>query len=54
MLYDDTRFTIELLSGIAVSGKDTYLQKNERPVMSLDALRTELKVKHEVVYLRNG
>ncbi len=45
-LFDDTRFEIELVSGIAGSGKDTYLQKNQLPVISLDAIRIALKVKH--------
>jgi putative nucleotidyltransferase with HDIG domain len=45
-LYDDTQFQIEFLSGIAGSGKDTYLRSNTRPVISLDDLRRDLKVKH--------
>ncbi len=45
-LYDGTHFEIELLSGIAGSGKDTYLRQSQLPVISLDALRLELKVKH--------
>lgn len=45
-LYDNTQFTVELLSGIAGSGKDTYLRNNDKPVISLDALRLEMKVSH--------
>jgi predicted kinase len=45
-LYDDTVFYIELLSGIAGSGKDTYLRDKKLPIISLDDLRRDLKVKH--------
>lgn len=45
-LYDDTKFTVELLSGIAGSGKDFYLKNNRLPVVSLDDLRREMGVRH--------
>jgi predicted kinase len=42
--YDDSRCEVILLSGLPGSGKDTYAntQLAGRPVISLDALRTEL------------
>lgn len=45
-LYDDTKLNIILMSGIAGSGKDTFLKNNKWPVVSLDKIRTELKVAH--------
>ena len=45
-LFDDTKCQILLMSGIAGSGKDTFLQKSNLPVVSLDSLRMEMKVKH--------
>ncbi len=45
-LFDDTKFTVELLSGIAGSGKDFYLKNNRLPVVSLDDLRREMGVRH--------
>lgn len=43
-LFDDTRFTVEILSGLPGSGKDTYLLRNALPVVSLDDLRREMGV----------
>ncbi|MCC6725809.1 MAG: AAA family ATPase [Saprospiraceae bacterium] len=43
-LFDDTRFTVEILSGLPGSGKDTYLLRNTLPVVSLDDLRREMGV----------
>ncbi|MBK8566022.1 MAG: AAA family ATPase [Saprospiraceae bacterium] len=45
-LFDDTRFTVEILSGVAGSGKDTYLLRNQLPIVSLDDLRREMGVSH--------
>ncbi|MEZ4955324.1 MAG: AAA family ATPase [Saprospiraceae bacterium] len=45
-LFDDTKFQIILMSGIAGSGKDTFLQKNKLPVISLDYFRQEMKISH--------
>ncbi len=45
-LFDDTKFQVILMSGIAGSGKDTFLKKNKLPVVSLDAIRVEMKVNH--------
>jgi predicted kinase len=44
--YDDTRLTVTLMSGLPGAGKDTWLATHapELPVVSLDALRTELGV----------
>lgn len=45
--YDDTRLTVTLLSGLPGVGKDHWIRHNrpDLPRVSLDALRTELKVK---------
>ena len=45
-LFDDTKFTVELLAGLPGSGKDTYLKNNHLPVVSLDDLRREMGVRH--------
>lgn len=45
-LFDDTKFTVEILAGIPGSGKDTYLLRNQLPVVSLDDLRREMGVAH--------
>lgn len=49
-LFDDTHFEITILSGIAGSGKDTYASQysyeNNIPIVSLDSLRNQYKVKH--------
>lgn len=45
-LYDDTAFEVVLMCGISGSGKDVYIQENlDMPIVSLDALRTQMKVK---------
>lgn len=48
VLYDDTRFKVVLMSGIAGAGKDTYIQTHypHLPVVSLDDLRRQMKVKY--------
>jgi predicted kinase len=45
--YDDTRLTVTVMSGLPGVGKDTWIARNrpDLPVISLDALRTELGVK---------
>lgn len=45
--FNDTKFEVIVMSGIAGAGKDTYIKKTYSgwPVISLDAIRTELKVK---------
>lgn len=45
--YDDTTFTVTVLSGLPGAGKDTWIaaHREGRPVVSLDALREELGVK---------
>lgn len=45
--YDNTQFEVIILAGIAGSGKDTFYQKhfNQLPMISLDDLRQELKIK---------
>ncbi len=43
-LYDDTQFEVLLLSGIAGSGKDTYANQLDRPIISLDAIRKALNI----------
>jgi putative nucleotidyltransferase with HDIG domain len=45
ILFDDSLFTMVLLSGIAGSGKDTYSYKLNLPIVSLDAIRQQLKIK---------
>jgi len=46
-LYDDTWGEVILMCGLPGTGKDTYIQKNfpERPVISLDEIRKELKLR---------
>ncbi len=44
-LFDNTQFTITIMCGIAGSGKDTYCQQQQLPMISLDNLRTKYKVK---------
>lgn len=46
-LFDDTAFTIILMSGLPGSGKDAYIQQyfKDLPVISLDDLREEHEVK---------
>lgn len=45
-LYDDTEFDVILMSGLPLSGKDTWVGKNgaATPVISLDNIRRELKI----------
>lgn len=47
-LFDDTTFKVNILCGLPGSGKDTFVatQFPDLPVISLDALRIEHKVKH--------
>jgi len=45
VIYDDTAFEIILLSGIPGSGKDTYAKAQKLPIISLDAIREEFKIK---------
>lgn len=44
VLYDDTAFEVIVLSAIPGSGKDTYAQSLDLPMISLDAIRAELKI----------
>jgi putative nucleotidyltransferase with HDIG domain len=44
-IFDDTKFEITILSGIAGSGKDTYAAKFDLPIVSLDHIRKILKIK---------
>lgn len=45
IIYDDTEFEVILLSGIPGSGKDTYAKTQKLPMISLDAIREEFKIK---------
>ena len=45
-LFDDTKFKIIIMSGIAGSGKDTFLKNNKWPVISLDDIRIKMKINH--------
>ena len=45
VIYDDTAFEVILLSGIPGSGKDTYAKAQKLPIISLDAIREEFKIK---------
>ncbi len=47
--FDNTRFEVIILAGIAGSGKDTFYQKHyaHLPLLSLDEIRKELKIKPE-------
>lgn len=47
--YDDTAFTVTLMSGLPASGKDTWIATNmpDVPVVSLDAIRAELNIAPE-------
>lgn len=44
-LYDDTEFTVYILSGLPGSGKDTYAAQLDLPMISLDDIRALLKIK---------
>ncbi len=45
--YDDTQFEVVLLSGLPGAGKDSWIQiyAHNVPVISLDSIRVELKIK---------
>ncbi len=45
-LYDDTEFDVILLSGLPLSGKDSWIEKNKAgmPVVSLDNIREEMQI----------
>lgn len=45
-LYDDTEFDVVLMSGLPLSGKDSWIEKNRggMPVISLDGIREQLGV----------
>lgn len=45
-LYDDTEFDVILLSGLPLSGKDSWIEKNKvkMPVISLDNIREEMNI----------
>ncbi len=44
--YDDTTFTVTVMSGLPAAGKDTWVASNrsDQPVVSLDALRASMGV----------
>lgn len=46
-LYDTTEFTVYLMAGLPLSGKDTYIAHafSELPVISLDQLREEMGIR---------
>jgi putative nucleotidyltransferase with HDIG domain len=44
-IFDDTKFQVIMMSGIAGSGKDTYAAKIDLPIVSLDNIRQQLKIK---------
>ncbi len=45
-LYDDTEFDVILMSGLPLSGKDSWIEKYSEgmPVISLDEIREQLKI----------
>jgi len=45
--FDETKFTVYMLSGIAGSGKDTFIKNYypDLPMISLDEIRREMKIK---------
>lgn len=45
--HDDTRMTVTVMSGLPGAGKDTWIRRNrpDVPVVGLDALRTEMRVR---------
>lgn len=45
--YDDSKFEVHMMCGIAGSGKDTYVKNNlsELPMISLDDIRREMNIK---------
>lgn len=44
--YDDSAFSVYLMSGLPLSGKDTYIQEylSQWPMVSLDQIRAEMKI----------
>ncbi len=46
VIYDATEFTVYMMSGLPLSGKDTYIENHlsELPVISLDTIREKLKI----------
>jgi predicted kinase len=47
VIFDDTKFDITILSGVAGSGKDSFYETHYygKPTVSLDAIRQEFKIK---------
>jgi predicted kinase len=47
VIFDDTKFDITILSGVAGSGKDSFYETHYygKPTVSLDAIRKEFKIK---------
>lgn len=45
--FDESKFTVYMMSGIAGSGKDSYIKENlsDLPMVSLDEIRRELNIK---------
>jgi len=45
--FDETKFTVYMMSGIAGSGKDRFINENlgDLPMVSLDEIRREMKIK---------
>jgi len=54
VLFDDTKFTVYMMSGLPGSGKDTYIRSHfaDLPVISLDDLREEFEVAHGDSYMQ--
>ena len=54
--YDDKKFEVHMLSGIAGSGKDYYISENlpKLPVVSLDGIRREFGIKPEILEKYNA
>lgn len=45
-IFQETTFTVYLMSGLPLSGKDTFIEKNfsQLPMISLDQIRAEMKL----------